>query len=191
MSKTLEEIECDLRRELYAQQTTRRDSVRSTIAVPLAILGFAAFGFNGLATTALFDAAHPALSFLSAFALATSVFAVFFFLWALAAATRIKYNPRTPLPEVFDLPKQERDIFADLRMRYSDTAEIARRGRAATWSALSAEYGARTEELERLNEHNLDTQAEMLQRLLFGLGCLILAIVLYISVRLLAQYYFA
>lgn len=190
MAKSLEEIECDLRRELHAQQTTRRDSVRSTIAVPLAILGFAAFGFNGLATTALFTAAHPVLAFLSGFALALSLFAVFFFLWALAAGARLKYNPRTPLPQVFDLPRQEREIFEDLKARYTDRSEMQRRGRAAIWVALSDEYSARTEELERLNEHNLDIQAEMLQRLLFGLGCLILAIVLYISARLLMQYYF-
>ena len=190
MSKSLEEIECDLRRDLYAQQAARRDAVRSTIAVPLAILGFAAFGFNGLTATALFSSEQPVLAFLSAFALAGSVFAVFFFLWALSAGTRLRYNPRTPQPQIFNLPQQEKDIFADLQKRYSDPAEIQRRGRAAIWKALSREYARRTSDLERMNEANLDTQAEMLTRLLFGLGCLILSIVLYIMVRLLMQYYF-
>lgn len=190
MAKSLEEIECDLRRELYAQQVARRDSVRSTIAVPLAILGFAAFGFNGLTLTAYLDWSHPALQFLSFAALAMTAFAVFFFLWALSTATRLRYNPRNPLPEVFDLAEQEKEILDDLRHIYRDPAELQSRGRAGTWEAVNAEYGARTAELERISSQNLDVQEEMLNRLLFGLGCLILSIVLYQSVRLLAEHYF-
>lgn len=190
MDKSIEEIECDLRRELYAQQVSRRDTVRSTIGLPLAILGFAAFGFNGLALSAFVELSIPFFAFFSALALFTTALSVFFFLSAISIGHKLSYNPVAPLPEIFDLSAQEQDLrrdFTDLVGHEPDEAQEF--ARAAMWGAISTEYQERTKDLENISNRNLDTQAEMLHRLLAGLGLLIFSIVLYQSLRLLAQYY--
>lgn len=190
MSRSLAEIEFELKRELYTQQVTRRDAVRSTLAVPLAIVSFAAFGFNGLRLSLSLEWSLPILQFLSAAGLAMALLSGFFFIWALRCGFRFDYNPVIPQPEITDLEQQERNVIDDLKPRDFGLDEIQRLSRDATWKALSREYDLRTRELDARNTANLDIQSEMLVRLLIGLGLLIAAIVLFNVVAVLSSEYF-
>jgi hypothetical protein len=188
MQKSSAEIAFDLQQGLYAQQVSRRDSIRSTLAVPLAIIGFAAFGLNGLRTSLTLSWDTEVLQILSFLALTCGAFAGFFMIWGISHARRFDYKSVVPVPEVAEFVRQEQEMVSDLKPRITDLDQIKTLSREAAWKALSEEYESRTMELESRNSQNLGVQEEMLFRLLIGLGFLVLAIMLITAASLLADY---
>jgi hypothetical protein len=183
--KPAAEIEFELRREAWNQQVARRDTVRSTLAVPLAVMGFAAVGFNGLAANARPNWDEPVLAVLSVLGLALAAFSVLMFLCAVWKALSFDYKAVVPLPEAQDLDQQEKELVRDLKTLDYGLDEIRSLSRAGVWKALNASYGAAAQKLTALNDDNLRIQGQMLRFILAGLAMLLCSILMFATLHIL------
>lgn len=185
MSKTLYEHEADLHREAYAQQVSRREAIRGTLSVPLAVLGFSAFGMNGLAANAVLGLASPLQITLLAAAVLFLLAALGAFGRALYLAVwRFDYSMVQPLPAVEDLSQQATLLSEQLRREEVALDAIRALSEQGAWQALGAEYAEKARDLNSRNDDNLDVQKALLRAILLGIGALLLSILLFAGLRL-------
>lgn len=186
MTKPIEEYEADLLRESWSQQVTRRDSIRGTLAVPIAAIGFAAFGFNGLAGNASVNWAGGFGVYLTVAGLLLALASALSFLVALINVVfRFDFSSTHPEPRIEDLDKREMKVskqLYDAGYRAERIPELARKG---AFDALNLEYRDRITWLRRINDANLKVQKYALWAILVGLALLIFSILSFGMLRLL------
>ncbi|WP_156883538.1 hypothetical protein [Salipiger mucosus] len=107
------EFELDAARKRFDAEDAGRDNVRSSTAIPLAALSFAAFGFGAVAQNAdvlarqLTTAGVGRVEFwLAATALSVASVALLCFLWAIVIFQRFDYIGKAPDPHYLDVEAQ-------------------------------------------------------------------------------------
>jgi hypothetical protein len=183
MSQVDLKAQIEFSQKLYDHQIARRDSIRTTLGVPLAVLSFAAFGFGALATqfrVAFETEILAALFFLLAYC---TLVGFLMFLASIVLIFRIDYPSRVALPRVLDLEAQRSDMEQTLGNVPLQAGDRAQKIEDAVLNGIHEEFVDKASQLEKKNDHNLSLQQIMLRRLMVGLGCLITAIVLTIAMR--------
>lgn len=170
-------------RHLYDQQISRRDTIRTTLGVPLTALSFAAFGFGALASQISIQIITPwvtAILFAVAF---YAVCALMCFLSSVHLIWKIDYSSYVALPDVFDTDEQRARISEAIKTIPYAPAQRKAVVEEAIQEGVRAEFIAQANKLSLKNDKNLEIQSRMLRTIVKGLGCLIFSIFLTLCLK--------
>lgn len=170
------EFEIRASRSRFESEASRRDSVRSSMAIPLAAMSFAAFGFGAIVRNLIFAPDTPMLQYLSFWGLALALAALFLFISALTVFRKIDYVGYHPYPEALDVETQYDEMRRELANEGLSPREADEIANRSAWEFARDSYMEAAVAQERKNHANLTYQSHMLSYLLWGLGCLICAL---------------
>ena len=173
------ELQLDAAQKLYADEASRRDAVRGAIAVPLAVLGFSAFGFGALLTHFELSRASFSAHMLSAGVVGLSFASAVAYALAICALYRIDYVGAAAYLELTDIADQEADLVRLIERREGFSgARALGEARQIALRGASEEYRDRATRQRDLNAANLRLQKTAFRCLLVGVGALLGALVL-------------
>jgi len=167
----------------YLQELSRRESVRSSLAVPIAILSFAAFGFVALANTAVWLTYSPLTVVLSFGVLLLFGTAVVLLISAVVAIGDFEITSSVPEPYVLEFADTAEVIKKELVEGGTGPKQANNIAVISALGTLSDEYAYCTEELLDENARNLEAQQFVMRRAVPGFGMLILAVALATSLK--------
>lgn len=162
----------------YEFEITRRDSIRSSIAIPIAALSFAAFGFGTVVRSLIFSTGSNAQAYLSFMALVLTISSLFFLLSAISVFRRMDYADMGPWPEALDVHTQYEAIYEELVQAGFVHNSAKQAANNAAWGYAKTSFKDAADWQEVRNAQNLHSQQDMLSYFLWGVGCLLSALAL-------------
>lgn len=162
----------------YLSELSRRESVRASLAVPVAVLSFAAFGFAALANNAVWLDDGLTTRVLTVLTIALTALAATLLFAAIIQLAQARFASRASSAKVLNFVRTADDIRAELEAGDVRPDDAENMSMIAALESMSAEYAGRTKALKVENDRNLSVQEEVLSTAIPGFGLLILAVVL-------------
>ncbi len=171
-------FQVDALQKKYASELSRRESVRSSLAVPIAVLSFAAFGFAALANSANWLDASLATLTVSVLVLFLSVMATACLITAIFQTGSARLTSKSVGASVFEITGSIEKIQGELVASGFEVRAARELAAVSALKTLSEEYEIATQELVSENRASLERQQNILRLAVSGFGMLILAIAL-------------
>ena len=160
----------------YLSELSRRESVRASLAVPVAVLSFAAFGFAELANNAIWLDTGLATRLLSTLTAALTVLAALLLFAAILQLAQVRFTSRASGAKVLNFVSTADAIRDELKTDGLPGNTVETLSMMSALEAMSGEYAGRTKELKVENDRNLNLQENILAVAIPGFGFLILAV---------------
>ncbi len=177
-------FQVDALQKKYTSELSRREAVRSSLAVPIAVLSFAAFGFAALANTAdWLDGTLTALT-LSVLVLMLSALATICLVTAIFQTGYARPTSGSVGASVFEITGSIEKIQSELVDSGFSIRDARKLAAVSALKTLSEEYEVSTRELIAENRAGLERQQNILRLAVSGFGMLILAIALSTGMKL-------
>lgn len=162
----------------YLAEVSRKETVRNSLALPIAVLSFASFGFAALANTASWRNHTMADLLISCTVLLLAVFAGALFVRAVILLSQIALNPIAPEPLVLQFSKNADRLESGLLNAGLDPVIAREEAISAALEEVCTEYSGCSDDLHSQNNRLLESQTDLLKTISIGLGMLILAILI-------------
>lgn len=169
-------FQVDALQKKYGSELNRRESVRASLAVPIAVLSFAAFGFASLAATAVWVDTSVSAVTLSTLVLMLAVAATFLLFSAIFHVGQVRLTSPAPDANVLEFADYADSMKQELIAEGSSVRDAHELSIVGALTYLSTEYDFCTDALVAENRTNLQRQQIALSCAAPGVGCLILAL---------------
>lgn len=171
----------------YLSELGRRESVRASLAVPVAVLSFAAFGFAALANNAVWLDTSLTTRMLTVVTVGLTGLAATLLFAAIIHLAQAGFASRATSAKVLNFVPTADDIKAELEADEVPPEVAGQMSMVAALESMSAEYASRTKALKVENDRNLKVQEAVLSMAIPGFGLLILAVVLSTGLKIAAR----